>query len=84
MKLFNFILAAVVAQSTLSPRGKLSDEEKGPRQCGKIKLADNPLANGLTIECKSRNGEAKNPNRTKRCKGKSFVYLLDEPRLTAR
>lgn len=76
MKLFNFFLAVAMAQSTLSPRGKLKDEEKGPRQCGKVKLADNPLANGLTIECKSRNGKAKNPERTKRCKGKYIYYLL--------
>ncbi|CAG5089508.1 Oidioi.mRNA.OKI2018_I69.PAR.g12240.t1.cds [Oikopleura dioica] len=70
MKLFNFFLAVAMAQSTLSPRGKIKDEEKGPRQCGKVKLADNPLANGLTIECKSRNGKAKNPHRTKRCKAR--------------
>ncbi|CAG5089560.1 Oidioi.mRNA.OKI2018_I69.PAR.g12263.t1.cds [Oikopleura dioica] len=76
MKLFNFFLAVAMAQSTLSPRGKIKDEEKGPRQCGKVKLADNPLANGLTIECKSRNGKAKNPHRTKRCKVKPSLVIV--------
>jgi len=62
--LFAFVLAEV------DPKKKLDSEEKGPRQCGKIKLADNPEAGGLQIECKSRNGKPKNPNRTKRCKCK--------------
>ena len=51
-------------------RKKLNEAEKGPRQCGRIKLADNPGAGGIVIECRSRNGKSKNPNRTKRCKSK--------------
>lgn len=67
MKLSFALFALAMAEEG---RGKFETEEKGPRQCGKIKLADNPSSGGLVIECKSRNGKSKNPERTKRCKCK--------------
>ena len=65
-----FVAAVAIGQETLGPRGKNDSQEKGPRQCGRVQLADNPKAGGLQIECKPRNGKAKNPERTKRCKSK--------------
>ena len=72
MKL-SFALFAVALATGLDPTGdgrkKVDSEPKGPRECGGIKLADNLAKGGLVIECKPRNGQAKNPLRTKRCKG---------------